>query len=91
MGLTRAERVSALLTVVSVAFIWACVTGELLAARTAVPIKNHGHRAVSVFRLGLDHLQDLLLDPSPSSWRTRLTLMARSEEESAPEDDLRRS
>ncbi|MDK2014484.1 MULTISPECIES: IS4 family transposase [unclassified Deinococcus] len=79
-GLTRAERVSTLLTVVSVAFIWSAVTGELLAARTAVQIKSHGHRAVSVFRLGLDHLQDLLLHPSPSSWRTLLTLMPRFEE-----------
>ena len=53
-GLTRAERVSILLTVASVAFIWAAVTGKLLAARTAVQIKSHGDRAVSVFRLGLN-------------------------------------
>ncbi|AFD27476.1 Transposase, IS4 (plasmid) [Deinococcus gobiensis I-0] len=30
-GLTRPERVSSLLTVISVAFIWACVTGEVVA------------------------------------------------------------
>ena len=62
-GLTRAERVSTLLTVVSVPLIWACMTGELLATRTIIKVKKHGHRAVSVFRLGLDHLQDLLLHP----------------------------
>lgn len=66
-GLTRAERLPTLLTVVGVAFLWACVTGEVLAARTKVKIKSHGHRVVSVFRLGLDHLQDLLLHPSPAS------------------------
>ena len=77
-GLTRTERVYTPLMVVSVAFIWAAVTGELLAARTDVQIKSHGHRAVSVFRLGLDNLQDLLLHPS--SWRTLTTLMPRFEE-----------
>ena len=78
-GLTRAERLSTLLTVVSVAFIWACVTGELLATQVNVQVKTHGHRAVSVFRLGLDHLQDLLLHPSPSSWRSLANLMPRFE------------
>ncbi|GAQ20691.1 transposase, IS4 [Deinococcus grandis] len=78
-GLTRPERVSSLLTVVSVAFIWACVTGEVVARRTATKVKKHGHRTVSVFRLGLDHLQDLLLHPSGASWRTLSTLMPRFE------------
>lgn len=71
---------STLLTVVSVAFIWAAVTEELLAARTAVQLKSHGHRTVSVFRLGLDHLQDLLLHPSLPSWHTLTALMPRFEE-----------
>ncbi len=37
-GLTRPERVSSLLTVVSVAFIWACVTGEVVASRTVTKV-----------------------------------------------------
>jgi hypothetical protein len=78
-GLTRAERVSTLLTTVSVAFIWACLTGEFLAAKMPLQRKKHGHRAVSVFRLGLDHLQDLLLHLSPSSWRALSALMPRFE------------
>ncbi len=78
-GLTRAERVSTLLTAVSVAFIWACLTGELLAAKMPSEHKKHGHRAVSVFRLGLDHLQDLLVHPSPGSWRALAVLMPRFE------------
>ncbi|GGO41436.1 hypothetical protein HNQ08_005486 [Deinococcus humi] len=77
-GLTQAQRVSTLLTVVSVAFIWACLTGELRAATVGVTYKKHGHRAVSVFRQGLDYLQDVLLHPSPSSWRTLATLMPHS-------------
>ncbi|MBZ9716145.1 IS4 family transposase [Deinococcus multiflagellatus] len=74
-GLAQAERVSTLLTCVCTAFIWACVTGQFLASKQPVKRKKHGHRAVSVFRLGLDHLQDLLLHPSPSSWRALYALM----------------
>ena len=74
-GVTHAGRLSTLLTAVSIAFIWECRTGELLAAKTPPKLKNHGHRAVSVFRLGLDHLQDLLLHPSRTSWRAPSGLM----------------
>ncbi|MBZ9712540.1 IS4 family transposase [Deinococcus multiflagellatus] len=78
-GLTQAERVSTLLTCVSAAFIWACVTGQLLAAKQPVKRKKHGHRMVSVFRMGLDHLQDLLLHPSPSAWQSVQRLLGRFE------------
>ncbi|MFC3718213.1 IS4 family transposase [Deinococcus metalli] len=74
-GVTQAERISTLLTAVSIAFIWTCVTGELLAAKTPPKRKKHGHRTVSVFRLGLDHLQDLLLHPSRASWQALSGLM----------------
>lgn len=78
-GLTRAERVSTLLSVVAIAFIWACVTGAIQAIKQPIPLKKHGHHAVSVFRLGLDHLQDLLAHPSPTSWRELADLMPRFE------------
>lgn len=78
-GLTHPERISTLLVVVATAFIWACVTGELLEARYGVTIKRHGHRAVSVFRRGLDHLQDLLLRPSRRAWRELASLVPRFE------------
>ena len=75
-GLTQAERVSTLFTCVSAAFIWACVTGQVLAARRPLGRKKHGHRPVSVFRRGLDQLQDLLLHPSRASWRALHALMS---------------
>jgi len=78
-GLTRAERVSTLLSVVAIAFIWACVTGVMQSIKQPIPLKKHGHRMVSVFRLGLDHLQDLLAHPSPTSWRELADLMPRFE------------
>ncbi|QLG10677.1 IS4 family transposase [Deinococcus sp. D7000] len=82
-GLTRAERISTLLTAVSVSFIWACVTGEFLARLSRIKKKNHGYGVVSVFRLGLDHLQDLLLHPSRASWRALAKLTPHFEVQSA--------
>jgi len=76
-GLTHATRVSTLLLVVSLAFVWACLTGAVLVMREGVRRKAHGYAAVSVFRLGLDALQDLLLHPSTSSWRSLAALMPR--------------
>lgn len=78
-GLTRAERISTLLTAVSISFIWACVTGEFLARLSPIRKKSHGYGEVSVFRLGLDRLQDLLLHPSIASWRVLAKLMPRFE------------
>ncbi|WP_420593590.1 IS4 family transposase [Deinococcus sp.] len=74
-GLTKMERVSTLLNVVSVAFIWSCLTGEFQAAAQPRKRKNHGYHAISIFRLGLDHLQDLLLHPSRASWTALASLM----------------
>ncbi|MBB6100196.1 hypothetical protein HNR42_003671, partial [Deinobacterium chartae] len=66
-GLTHAARVSTLLMITSLAFVWACLTGELHAASHGIKRKAHRQPAVSVFRHGLDHLQDLLLHPSTAS------------------------
>lgn len=78
-GLTKAERVSTLLIAVSLAFVWACLTGEFEAARQSVRRKNHGYNEISVFRLGLDTLQDLLQHPSPASWCYLAALIPRFE------------
>ena len=78
-GLTQAARVSTLLVAVSLAFVWACLTGEFEAVRQQVKRKKHGYAGVSVLRLGLDTLQDLLLHPSPASWRALTNLMPRFE------------
>lgn len=78
-GLTKMERVSTLLNVVSVAFIWSCLAGEIQAKQQPPKRKNHGYHAISLFRLGLDHLQDLLLHCSAASWRALAALMPRFE------------
>jgi len=50
-------RLSTLIAVVSLAFVWALKTGHRLNGLKPIPRKSHGRRAVSVFRLGLDHLR----------------------------------
>ena len=82
MGLTNAARISTLLVAVSLAFVWACLTGELEAAKQkqVVKRKKHGYRQISVFRLGLDTLQDLLQHPSPAAWHALNALMSRFDE-----------
>ena len=60
--LNKIERVSKLFALMSIAFAWACVTGEWH-NRTITPIKlkNHGRRAKSIFRTGLDILRTIFL------------------------------
>lgn len=53
-GLTKAERVSTLLVAVSLASVWACLTGEFEAAQQSVRRKKYGDNEISAFRLGLD-------------------------------------
>jgi hypothetical protein len=56
------ERVSKLLALMSIAFAWACVTGEWH-NRAISPIKRkkHGRLAKSIFRTGLDILRTIFL------------------------------
>ncbi|BFM38141.1 IS4 family transposase [Synechocystis sp. LKSZ1] len=60
------ERLSKLFALLTLALCWAMQTGRFIAQHTPIPIKNHGRKAKSVFRTGFDHLQHLLLNPTPS-------------------------
>ena len=57
---TEPARLKKLLALVALAFCWAHVTGEWLSAQKPLPIKQHGRKAVSIFRHGLDHLRRIL-------------------------------
>jgi hypothetical protein len=59
--LTKAERLSRLMGVLTLAFCWAYVTGVWLFEREPWNFKKHGRLAVSVFRKGLDRLQQMLM------------------------------
>jgi hypothetical protein len=58
--LTHPQRVSTLLAVLSLAFIWCCLTGELRNHEAPIQLLNHGRLAMSFFRYGLDCLGEAL-------------------------------
>ena len=84
-GLTKAERVSTLLTVIAICFVWCVWTGVVLLAewsketQEAMRLRGHGYANKSIFRLGLDELRDLLSHPSTQNWSRLGQLMPRFE------------
>ena len=56
------ERLSTLLLVVSLAFCFCFKVGIWQHQKTPIKIKKHGRKAKSIFRLGLDRLQRILLN-----------------------------
>lgn len=60
--LSDPQRISKLVALLAIAFLWAHLTGEWLNEQKPIPIKSHGRRAISVFRYGLDYLRELLLN-----------------------------
>ena len=57
---TEEERLSKLLALLSIAFVWAFATGVWFAQQRPPTLKKHGRAAKSLFRLGLDYLRRLL-------------------------------
>jgi len=62
--LTEPERIDKLVALLAITFCWCHFTGEWLHKQKPIPIKKHGRKAKSIFRLGLDHLQQILLNIS---------------------------
>lgn len=59
--LTDIDRIDTLLSLVSIAFVWAHLLGEHLHAHVkAIKLKNHGYPAQSFFRYGLDFLRSII-------------------------------
>jgi transposase len=56
--LTKAARVSKLLSLLTLACCWALLTGEFASQETPLKIKKHGRREKSVFRFGFDMLRN---------------------------------
>ena len=57
--LTKAKRLELLLGVLAVCLCWALWVGLCKHRCKPIKIKKHGRRAISIFRLGLDHLQHI--------------------------------
>jgi hypothetical protein len=60
--LTKPERISKLLGVLTLALCWCLRIGEWLHAKKPIAIKKHGRRAKSLFRYGLDRLRNIVLN-----------------------------
>ena len=54
--LRHISRLSTLVAVVSLAFVWALKTGHWLNKQKPIKSKTHGRREISIFRLGLDYI-----------------------------------
>ena len=63
--LTDPKRLRKLAALLTLALCWAMKTGLILHQLKPIVLKKHGRRAKSLFRLGLDHLRELVLNPSP--------------------------
>ena len=73
--ITHPARVSTLLGVVSLAFIWCCLTGAWRSVKEPLKALKHGYNQKSIFRYGLDLLQEAILHPQ-SVARRRLSTLA---------------
>jgi Transposase DDE domain len=56
------ERLSRLVALLSIALCWAFRVGEWVNQHQPIPIKPHGRKARSVFRVGFDHLRRVLIN-----------------------------
>jgi Transposase DDE domain len=60
-NMTHPDRISSLISLVSVAFCWAHRTGEWRHSQKPILRKKHKRRSTSIFRYGLDLLRDCIL------------------------------
>ena len=60
--LTKPDRLEKLITLLSLAMLWALLVGSWESEHKPIAIKNHGRKENSFFRLGLDQLQYALLN-----------------------------
>lgn len=60
--ITEPDRINKLIAVLAITLCWCHLVGEWIAARSPIKIKKHGRLAKSIFRLGLDFLQNLLIN-----------------------------
>jgi hypothetical protein len=58
------KRINNLIGLISIAFVWAYLAGELVCKKIPIRIKSHGRKSESVFRVGLDLISRLVIYPS---------------------------
>lgn len=60
--LTKPERISKLLALLTLTLCWCLRLGEWQHQQKPIPVKKHGRRAKSLFRVGLDLLRNIVLN-----------------------------
>lgn len=61
--ITIPERINNLIAILALAFVWAIIIGQWAAENTKkIPVKKHGRKAISIFRLGLDQIRIKMLN-----------------------------
>ena len=58
--LTDSKRLKMLIGVLTLCLLWGLLVGQVLNQKKPIPCKKHGRKAISLFRLGLDHLHHLI-------------------------------
>ncbi len=58
--MTFPDRIDKLIALLAIAFSWCHATGEWHASQKPIKIKKHGRKALSLFRIGLDHIGSIL-------------------------------
>lgn len=61
--LTDGDRLEKLVALLALAFTWAHLVGEWVHERSPIRLKNHGYRAKSIFRVGLEVLRSAIVYP----------------------------
>lgn len=58
--LTHPKRLELLILVLALCLLWGLLVGYQQQLKNPIPIKKHGRKAISIFRVGLDYLQHCL-------------------------------
>ncbi len=76
--ISRRDRLSKMLALLTSALVWSLHTGEWQHQQKKLPLKKHGRPACSLFRLGLDFLRHALfnLDAQPTLSRQSLSFLS---------------
>lgn len=74
--LVHPERLSVLLVVLSIALIWCCLSGEQHAEEVPIKILAHGRPEKSLFRHGLDALQEAMKPSAGDDFERFISLFA---------------
>jgi hypothetical protein len=60
--LNKIERIDKLMALLTIVFCWVHIIGEWLHQKNPIKVKNHGRKAKSIFRYGLDFFQRVIFN-----------------------------